>query len=474
MARPRTTRDALRAAAVPAAAAALFFARMRVRVDPDLFFHLYDGGRLATRGILPLVEQGSFTRAGKSIVAIEWLASGIFYALFRAGGYAAVCVLAAALTGGALYFLGRVLDDDGLPAEARALLQALAAFGFASFALAKVQNFTFFFFALFLWWARLWERGRRWTPWAMAGALAVWVNLHGGFMLGWVLLGCLCARDFLGSRRAIDLAPWAAGTFACFLHPDGARGFAYPLWFLFAAPPGRAMITEWKRPGLELSTLPYWLIGAAALAARPWRHKGKLPWGLMALAFLVLGLRARKMLPFFTMTGCAAAGLGATGGRWSRARTRAALFGAGAALAGLLAVVVADARSLAPLGPASDFERQYPRVALEHLLAAAPDRRLFHAYDWGAYLLYKNPDGQVFIDGRLDPYWTLIDDYRAMIGAAPGWRELFAAYGIGAALIPPQGPLARALSADPDWKGLGTDGRAAVFVRREAPPVPVR
>jgi hypothetical protein len=263
-------------ALVLGAAAALFFARMLVRVDPDVFFHLKEGGRVLSERRLPLVEEYSYTRAGKAMVATEWLSGAAFAAVFRAGGYRALAALNALLLAAALGLMTLVWDEGGPPEALRALILALAAFAFLNFGLAKVQNFTFFFFALFLYWVRLWERGRRWTPWAMAAALVPWVNLHGGFMLGWVLLGGVCGRDFLDSRRIRELAPWALGTFACFVHPNGAAAFVYPIWFFFAAPAGRALILEWRALGPAWSAAPYVLLLAAFLAARPDRLRGRL------------------------------------------------------------------------------------------------------------------------------------------------------------------------------------------------------
>ena len=447
--------------------AALFFARMLVRVDPDLFFHLKEGGRVLTEGRLPLVEDYSYTRAGRPMVALEWLSGAAFAGLFRAGGYPAVAAFNVLLIVAALWLMTRVWDRAGPPEPLRALIAAFAAFAFLNFALAKVQNFTFFFFALFLYWARLWERGRRWTPWAMAAALLPWVNLHGGFLLGWVLLGGVCGRDFLETRRLRALTPWALGTFACFLHPNGATAFVYPIWFFFAAPAGRSLILEWTPLGPAWSATPYALLLAAYLAARPDRLRGRFPWAALVFVFLVLGLRARKMLPFFALAAGAAMGLAWARAAFDRVRSNVCLGGAFALLLAIGAVEAGEARSLAPLGPLSDIEREFPRVAAEKAAALFPGRRLFHPYDWGGYLVYKIAPGvPIFIDGRLDPYWTLIPDYETLIHASPGWRKLAGAYGIEIALLPEGAPLAKALDVDPDWKAVGTDGRAKLYARR--------
>jgi hypothetical protein len=305
----------------------------------------------------------------------------------------------------------------------------------------------------------------------MAAALAPWVNLHGGFMLGWVLLGGVCGRDFLRTRRAAALAPWALGTFACFLHPNGATAFVYPLWFFFAPPAGRALIVEWRPLTPVPSAAPYALLLAAFLAARTDRLRGRLPWAALAFVFFALGLRTRKMLPFFCLSAGAAMGLAWSRAALGRARGGLCLAGALAVLLAVGAVEAGEARAHAGDGPWTDFEREYPRAAAEKTAALYPGRRLFHPYQWGGYLVYKiAPRVPVFVDGRLDPYWTLMGDYETMIRAEPGWQALADAYGVETALLPPGSPLARALDRDPRWKAVGGDGRASLYARRDLRP----
>ena len=451
---------------VLAAVAALFFSRMTRHVDPDLFFHLKEGSRVVLEGRLPLAEDYSYTRGGKAMVATEWLSGAAFYLLFRAGGYPAVAAFSTLMIVAALW-LTTLAWEQRPPEAAVALLLALTAFAFLNFALAKVQNFTFLLFALSIYWVRLWERGRRWTPWALAGILAVWVNLHGGFTLGWGLLAGICLLDFKKNRRAVDLAPWALGTLACFLHPNGATAFVYPLWFVFAPPAARSMIVEWTPLRLELSASPYALLLMTALAARIDRLREKFPWTILAAVSLVMGLKTRKMIPFFSLTALLAVGLSWARMKTSRSLDRFCLAATLAVLLSISAVVVREARAHAPLGSLSDFEREYPREAAEALAQHPDAKRVFHPYKWGGYLLWKLPPRvKIFVDGRLDPYWTLLADYEWIEHAHPGWEALAEAYGIDSALMPPGSPLASAMAASGSWKAAGDDGRAILFVRK--------
>jgi hypothetical protein len=229
------------------------------------------------------------------------------------------------------------------------------------------------------------------------------------------------------------------------------------------------LIVEWRPLQFAPSAAPYALVLAAALLARVDRLRARLPWAFLGFVFLVMGLRARKMLPFFAFVECAAAGLALSGARFDRVRTRLALGAALAVLGAIGAVEASEARALAPYGPISDWEREYPREAAERFAARDSGRRLFHAYEWGGYLLYKLPPGdRVFIDGRLDPYWTLLDDYRTLMSAGPGWEKLAADYRIEAALLPPASGLARALKGTPGWAAAGSDGRAVLFEKSAA------
>ncbi len=445
------------------AVAALFFARMRVRVDPDLFFHLKDGERVVRERILPRTEAFSFTRAGRAMVATEWLSSVSLYAAFRLGGYPAAAGLCVLMTVGALGLAG--LAGGEAPEPVRALAAALAAFGLFNFALAKVQCWTFLLFGLHLYWVRRWEEGAAWAPWAMAASLALWVNLHGGFMLGWGLLSVVCGLDFLRAPRARALAPWALGTLACCLHPDGAAAFVYPLWFVFAPPAGRALISEWRPLTFEPSALPYALLAAAALGAGVHRLRRRFPWPLLVLALGVMGAHERKLLPYFALSALAASLLAAARARW--ARSPLCLAGALGVLLAVGALQAAEARALAPLGPVSDWQRAFPSGAADYAAARLPGARVFAPYKWGGYLLWRlGPRTKVFIDGRLDPYWTLLGDYETLSAARPGWRELLDAYGVTAAILPPASPLARALDSDPAWRARGNDRVSVLYARR--------
>ncbi|MBI5209643.1 MAG: hypothetical protein HY927_06710 [Elusimicrobia bacterium] len=459
--RPRTI------ACVFAALGILIALKSCQEVDTDLFFHIKEGERIVTQGRLPLVEDYSFTAAGRPMIATEWLAQAVIYAVFRVSGYGGLVLYHTALLLATLLILWRLLGRAS-PWGARLFLLALTAFGLVNFYSVRIHYYTFLFIAAFLYWIRRWEEGEAWPPWAMAASLLPWANMHGGYMAGWVMLGAVC---LLGTRRGGSLSalrPWAAGTAACCIHPSGVTAFVYPIWFLFSAPASRSLVLEWTPVNFtEVTAIPY----AIALVCIAWTGlkglENPFPWGGLTLAFMVVSLRGRKLLPLFLLSAAATLGLKAERHPPGPREERLLTGGAALLLAALGWVVLSRAGSLSWPNPAADWERGYPRAPVEMLAQRYPGRRLFHSYDWGGYLIYKlSPGTKVFVDGRLEPYWDILGkDYRPLIEGAPGWQGLLERHRIETVLIKPYTRLAHFLVEDKAWRAVYSDPMAILFVR---------
>ncbi|MEK7389327.1 MAG: hypothetical protein AAB036_06495 [Elusimicrobiota bacterium] len=439
----------------------IFVLHMAAYVDPDLFFHIKEGEKLVVLGRFPVLEEFSFTAAGKEMVATEWLADAGSFLIFRAAGYPGLVLFHAVLFLAALAVLFRFMRDD-LPPSMRFLLVALAAFGLMNFIAVRVHAFTILFMSLYLFAIRLWEDGRRWVPWAMAAGLLVWVNIHGGFMLGWVTLGLVCLLEFKNTKRLVALAPWGLGTALCCVHPNGMTALLYPIWFMAMPPAGRSMILEWKPLDCSHpSSIPYLVMIGALCWVGIGAQRRAFPWALLTLMLLALGLRGRKLLPIFTLS--AAASLSLTL-RQSVLKPWQGRLCVTATAAILLAMGFLERK--APSSPNwRDWESGYPRAAAEFVSSRHPDARIFHPYTWGGYLIYKlSPKTKVFIDGRLDPYWSLLpNDYTTIMECLPGWRDRLADWAIDVAVLPRTTRLAHALGADPRWRPVFDDANTVVF-----------
>jgi hypothetical protein len=128
-----------------------------------------------------------------------------------------------------------------------------------------------------------------------------------------------------------------------------------------------------------------------------------------------------------------------------------ALVAAAAVLA--VAIGVADAKL---------DESTYPRAALS-ALPSGPG--LFNQYDWGGYLIFAAPGTPVFIDGRLIPFIpAVVDDYRVILNAHPGWEDVAARRRVTTMLLRPSDPIA-IRAPDRGWRVIYRDALAVVLAR---------
>jgi hypothetical protein len=105
-------------------------------------------------------------------------------------------------------------------------------------------------------------------------------------------------------------------------------------------------------------------------------------------------------------------------------------------------------------------------VAADYLAANArgPHVQRIHLGRLSAHRLW--PAQQVFIDGQTDFYGeALTREYAQVSGAAPGWQQVLARYGVTWIIVPVDGPLAQRLSAgEPGWVETYRDETAVIFV----------
>lgn len=195
-------------------------------LDGDIGWHIRLGLRTLS-GDLPRADTFSSTAYGRPLVGMEWLAEVGYAAVWRLGGLNAVVALAGLLIAFTAASLLTILRAHRVPLLLAVLLTLLA---LALTSIHWVARPHLFSFPLTLWWSewvwRYWRDGERRRLWWFPVVMVVWVNLHGGFLAGLILLGTAVAIAWL------------------FPH---ARGLANPthLSLAFAACLVATMLTPW-------------------------------------------------------------------------------------------------------------------------------------------------------------------------------------------------------------------------------------
>ena len=157
-------------------------------VDPDFWWHLRTGRLIVESGI-PRHDPFSWTAAGKSWVTHEWLSEVVIYGVESTLGYLGNVLLFGAVVSGAMLFayaLGRRLDAGTKPLV---LLMLPATLVMVRFVAVRPQQFTWLLFAVFVYVLQRREEGDDVPLWVLPPLMALWVNLHLGFVYGLMAVG---------------------------------------------------------------------------------------------------------------------------------------------------------------------------------------------------------------------------------------------------------------------------------------------
>jgi hypothetical protein len=487
------TASALLGLAVLLALAVVFFACLTPITVTDFWWQAKTGEIIVRTGSVPTRDPFSWTANGQPWLVHEWLTEVFFYLtfvhlpnwvllLYKCGLAALACALVLArawLRSGSLVL--------GVAA-------ALAA-GFVTrnYADLRPQMITFVLLAGLLLALDEYHAGRmRRLPWALPAIFALWANLHGGVIVGLILITLWVTGEALGQwlfrqagSRIVPLALGLAASFAAVcLNPNGFHVYAYPFQVL-GHPQVMDYITEWWSPNLHnRDMLPFELLllatlGTLALAGsftRDVRTGEVLILTAMAHAALV---SQRNTVPFALAAAPAVAG--GLGMLWrgagpletvrAAARHPAVRTAGSAALAGMLAILLSYQIPRVP--PHRWFAHAIRWDAFPHGAAEAMRRGywpgpMYNDYVWGGFLIWKlYPQRRVFIDGRAEVYYPsrAFDDEMKIHRLEAGWEEALDRRGVEVILTDRWGNLARALQTHPRWRLEFTGVVEVVYTR---------
>ncbi len=464
--------------------------------DSDFWWHLKTGQYVLEHRTLPSPDPFSYTTyagapayPGEDItrqfnLTHEWLAQVLWYAVYAAGGFPGVVLFRALL-------LAALCGITGLLAARRSgsfyggLVAALATASVAAwFAADRPALLTFLLTGVFLLVLEL-RRG----VWFLPLLSLVWANLHGGFFLGWIVLGAYVAeslyRRLRGQPEPGERRLWAVALLsvaASFFNPNHWRIFEvlllYRRSFLTSA------LVEWKPPGLWRS--PYMfdilLYVCAAVLILSWRKVRVSDWLVFAVFLTAALLAFRNVMFFVLLAPVLIVAYFPRKRNWPRFTGFVAL----ALLVVGLCLGIAQGRFF----QLRAAEWQYPAGAAQFLKDHRITAPLFNVYEHGGYLIWRLwPRERVFIDGRALNE-SVYQDYRRILynigsdsSVMTGPRmEALARYGIGAIVMDGFSyesgrlyPLAVALmnSTDGEWKLVYEDPQSMVFLRHPPAGMPV-
>lgn len=433
--------------------------------DGDTWWHLATGQWILAHGRVPAQDPFSFTLPGAPWVAHEWLSELLMAVGYRAAGWSGTLALLALSVGVAVWMLVRRLALD-LSGVTLILTSALALACMGESLLARPQ---LFMLPLAVAWtiemlaARDADRPPRLV---FALIMAAWANLHGSYVLAFVIAGAfgLEALAQPGADRLKVVRGWGlfglAALVCAMATPLGPIGVIHP--FSLMGMKILPHIVEWRSEdfsqisafGIALLATLYVCLGRG-VRVPPVRLLL-----LLALFYMSLQHVRHQLVLAIVAPLILAAPIGEALGHATQLVRPARALLAGFAVA---AVLLLGLRLALPVqrvdAPTS------PITALAHVPPDLARQPVLNGYGLGGYLIFQGV--RPFIDGRADMYGdAFTQDYFDAVEPDPvRLKALLEKHRIAWTIFGPEEGSVKLLDADPQWKRVYAD-RYAVVHRR--------
>ena len=479
--------------------------------DSDTGWHIRTGEWILENGRVPTADIFSFTRAGEPWFAWEWLSDVFMATVHRSGGLAGIVLVSLLLLGATSVCVYKSTVAESGQRLMAIVLTSLAMAASTIHWLARPHLITPLLAAIFCWVLNWVEKDKKpGLLLALPPLTILWVNLHGGFFVGTVLLityGIGAAAEELvhgtGHNAWIRGQKYFLTAVACvvasLLNPYGYRLHVHVAQYLGASF-YLQHVSEFQSIDFHSFTAAYFeTLLVIAIAAALWHlGSGRFVHVMLLLSWSHLALFSARNIPIFAVVTAPSIGLamrewleredslwptqwmGKVAGNLEELET------------GLRTIANSDQRRRWHLAPCfallvlalllahpgrvkalrAEFDRnRFPVDAAGVLPQLNRDRaiRLYSSWQWGGYLIYRLwPSVNVFDDGRTDFYGTaFVEDGLRAWEVTPDWNNILARHGVNAALLPVDSALASVLRERSDWKPVYQDQIAVLFEKTE-------
>jgi hypothetical protein len=328
-------------------------------------------------------------------------------------------------------------------------------------------------FGLALWVLWQWQQGQQRYLWLLPVGTALWVNLHGAFILGFLLVGAALLGG--GDRKRLLIA-LAAMLLATLLNPRFVGAWSY-VFTLLTNPPSQQLSAEWSPPTVQgwQGTLFFaWLLLSIPLAAF---SRARLSWTqwLWFLGFGWMALSGLRYVIWFLaiLAPLTAQMLAAVLAQPSR---RFSLRGHPIIDWPVFILLV-----LLPLSVLPGLRERWWSATPPVLSSTTPVEAtawlkdqpdipgpLWSDIAFSSYLIYALPERPVWNDTRFELYpLSQWEQYVDISEAAPTWQAHLDEYGVNLLMIDPYGQtlLLQAVRDSQEWTERYGDDSAVIFIR---------
>jgi hypothetical protein len=463
----------------------------RTIVDFDIWGYLAFGRIFWEGGYFPYKDIFAYTPTNTMWIYHEWLTGLIFYPILKYAGPAGLQLFRYVIIVITIYLIYLTAKKKGAKPVSNfvCLTLALILMSWGYTPVMRAQIFTYLSFILTIFIIETARKDEKWIIllWLLP-VMAIWCNLHGGFIAGLGLIGLYALGDGLSGKKFIPfIVILFAAALVTLINPYGIEYWKY---MLHAVSMQRPDIYEWLSVIssikinylVALSVIFVVLSTMALLAVVAFRGKQYLTEMILLAVMIFLGYKhIRHTVLFGIMFGAFMPiifsqlwdALSKKFNYFNQLNkiTPALLMVFFLSTTGVAFINKPQPVKLLPFFSISAPNLLFPVGALKWLEENKFEGNILAQFEWGQYLIWScYPQCRVAIDGRYETVYPdeVSKEYFDFIAKREGWRIFLNKYHHDAILLKSQIATSAALfKEEPLWKLVYSDPCCALFIRKD-------
>lgn len=469
-----------------------FSAGRGLLADCDTGYHIRAGEYILKTLSVPKQDIFSFTTPPIPWTAHEWLSEVIMALVHKSSGLTGIVIFFSFVIAGTYYLLFRMVRTYKGNILVAVVVVTLVIASSQIHWLARPHIFSLLLTVVWYWLLDRYQRnGKKRDLYSFPLIMLLWVNLHGGFIIAFVLMGIYLLGNFLKFVTSVGEKKreyrektgfLAMITSFCLLtsliNPIGYHILLFP----FKLASNKFImdnVSEFISPNFhDPMIFTYLLLLMIAIFALSGKALNIVELMLIIL-FTYMALYSARYIPLFgiicapILTTRSDELLKGSQGRLAdffkkRAERIAAVDSVSGGYLWLAMAVLVVMVSVASGKIAYGFdEKVKPVAAVEFLKRERLKGNMFNNDEFGDYMIYAAwPEYRVFFDGRSDMYGAgRMKEYFKVSRVESGWKDVLKKYRMNWVIYNADSPLSRFLLADSDWRLIYADKVADIFVK---------
>ena len=460
--------------------------------DGDTGYHIRAGEDIVRTLAIPRYDMFSYLSPPLPWTAHEWLSEVIMALVHKGFGLTGVVIFFGFFISLTFYLLFKMIHSDDKNLLVSVFVVILAAAASRMHWLARPHIFSMVLLLVWYHILDLYQYKEKNLLYLLPIIMIVWVNLHGGFMGGFLVLGAYLLGNMVDSLRQKEekgksrekIRAFAVTALACvaatLVNPYGYHILLFPFQ-LTSSKVIMDTISEFLSPNFHESYVKafegYLLLLLATLGMS--RFKLNLIEVILITLFLYMSLYSARYIPLFAIITAPILSrqlnlcLESSESKISKfIKTRSSNISAiDSASAGftwpvatiiLVIVLLRMDTILFKFNPETK-----PMAAIEFIKKEKISGNMFNNDEFGDCLIYSAyPMYRVWIDGRIDMYGaSQLKEYNKVTSVRQGWETVLDKYRVSWIIFNANSVLSRHLLIHKDWKLIYADKVTNIFVK---------